>query len=65
MTKRFCNKCGKEIDNCYDGAHVEHKFGYGSMKDGLNFELDLCNECLDEVADKIVEMCKHSPIDGF
>lgn len=49
MTKKICNKCGKEMDpwDCISGFHVEMELGFGSKYDGCLVELDLCNNCLD------------------
>lgn len=65
MTRRFCNKCGKEIltrINSCDNFHFSYRFGYGSRYDECTLELDLCCECLDEVVDGLRKSCKYEPI---
>ena len=63
MTKRICNKCGKEFD-IYDDFHLEYRFGYGSIKDGEKLEIDLCCSCLDELTESLISNFKYSPIAG-
>lgn len=49
-----CDKCGK-TDTDEDGYIVTDinpfsiGFGYGSKRDGEKWEIDLCDDCLDEV----------------
>ena len=61
MTKRICNKCGKEIE-FYNDFSLGYRFGYESRHDGDTLNIDLCGACLDEEVEGMVERFKHSPL---
>lgn len=62
MTKRFCNKCGKEIEQ-YNTFHVDYNMGYESNEfDGMRLNLDLCGKCLDEAIGRLVAECEYNPV---
>ena len=63
MTKiiRLCNKCGKEIRE-YDDFNISYQYGYGSLHDGDNLNLDLCNVCLDEITTYLINNCTINPV---
>ena len=47
----ICNKCSKDVTDLNDlhpCVHISHFFGYGSSKDGMLHEFDLCYRCYDE-----------------
>ncbi len=52
-----CDRC--KAENEIDGVdqpdmiEVRHEFGYGSSKDGIHMEFDLCENCLDEIIKKM------------
>ena len=60
MANGVCNKCGRALDmwDKISGMHVEMELGYGSKYDGDFLHLELCNKCLDELA----ESCAINPI---
>lgn len=63
-SKVTCNMCGREIymwdeDN---GFSIDTRFGYGSKRDGEKIQLDLCCNCMDKVADYVIQKCKINPI---
>lgn len=58
MTKRFCNKCGKEIDEHYENISIKKRIGYGSVHDDDDMDLNLCCECLDEMIAWLRPQCK-------
>ncbi len=48
-----CNKCGKALQEKNsivreDYLHICTEWGYFSKKDGLIWEIDLCEECADK-----------------
>ena len=48
----FCDKCGCDIgfdsNPCLiKGAFVHVDFGYGSNKDSLDYEFEICDDCFD------------------
>lgn len=64
MKQTVCNMCGKTFD-MEDEANdftLYARFGYGSKRDGDNFNLDLCCECCDKFVDELVEKCKVDPV---
>lgn len=63
MTKviRLCNMCGKEIES-YNEFNINYQFGYESLHDGENLNLDLCGECLDKITQYLLDNCKISPL---
>ena len=64
MTKYLCNICGKELDDLDRQAFLSFNrvMTYGSKHDGECIQLDLCCNCFDNLLDKLLPMCKHSPI---
>ena len=58
--KRFCNRCGKELDffDLQQDFSIHKKIGYGSVYDGCAVDYHLCCECFDKEA----EQCKVFPI---
>lgn len=63
MTKvtRLCNMCGKEIDE-YCDFNISYRFGYGSIRDGDNIDIDLCNSCLDTFVTNLRNEFKIDPL---
>ena len=60
-----CNMCGKSYRLDPKREHhftCSHEFGYGSRIDGDRLDLDICPKCEDEFADKVIAMCKVSPM---
>lgn len=59
----ICNKC-KRIFPDLDGygMRVQYQFGYGSKRDGDLFDLTVCNECADAIADAVAQVCAINPI---
>ena len=57
----YCNKCGKQIDQCnnYLGLSVHCAVGYGSDYDGDVLDLDLCSQC----TDNLINSCVISPVE--
>jgi len=59
ITARFCDKCNNRItfSNSEDqmkadteySASLVFNFGYWSNQDGVNFELDFCDKCGEEL----------------
>lgn len=61
MKKAICNMCGKEFSfwDKQEDFHIYSDYvGYGSKYDESTLELDLCCDCMD----KIIDMCKISPV---
>lgn len=57
-----CNFCGKPLD-LYDMNQrlvIHTRLGYGSKYDGETVAFHMCCECFD----KLIEICKISPITG-
>lgn len=54
-----CDVCGKSckdhIDNI-ESALLSAYWGYSSKKDGLNYEVDLCENCFDKVLEFIAKI---------
>lgn len=47
----ICNKCGDSEEGYYVGCQsVTFDFGYGSYFDGEQWELELCDSCIKELA---------------
>lgn len=59
----LCDKCGKSLKHgtgefaCYEGTRLHGGFGYGSDKDGIEIEFDICDQCYDD----FIGSFKHSP----
>ena len=51
-----CNKCGQAKNT----THINISFGYGSKFDTEAWQLNLCDDCLEE----FVEKCSYTP-QGF
>ena len=49
MRKFFCDKCGKELDECeaQNQPIINMVPGYGSQYDMSRVTVDLCHNCLD------------------
>lgn len=62
MMKTICNMCDKEFA-MGDDFSINHQFGYGSVHDGDDISVDLCNPCLDKLATFLIENCVHNPIE--
>jgi len=60
MIIKKCNKCGKDSKNNFE---VKYRFDYGSKRDGDYFLLHMCDKCLDEFADNMIEVCVHNPVE--
>ena len=61
MGKKYCNKCGRELDvwDLQEDFTISiPEIGYGSLHDGCSLELRLCCRCMDKLIDK----CKISPV---
>lgn len=58
--KMYCNKCGKEMDfwDKQEEFSIHTHCGYGTKFDGSHLELDLCCDCMEELADS----CKIPPV---
>ena len=58
--KMYCNKCGKEMDfwDKQEEFSIHTHCGYGTKFDGSDLELDLCCDCMEELADG----CKIPPV---
>lgn len=56
-----CNKCGKSVqtawDSCREGTRMCANFDYGSAKDGVIEEFDICDRCYDD----FIATFKHKP----
>ena len=52
----ICNKCGETIDSTWGGNHAQlfADWGYGSKKDGLMEESQICEKCYDEFTDSFI-----------
>ena len=46
-----CNKCKKKEKNISfpEIETFRHSFGYGTNKDGLTYEFELCSDCFDKI----------------
>jgi hypothetical protein len=55
MKKIFCDSCEIEINN-NDYVSISHQFGYGSQRDGDHVEIDLCENCLDQLETSIKQI---------
>lgn len=60
----LCDKCGKSIHLAtvndwvqVEGGEATFEFGYGSVKDGTSFKVELCDTCCDEFYNSL----KHKP----
>lgn len=59
----ICNKCGRKEKADYDGldtgniSNIELSFGFGSKFDLEQWEMDICDECLEEWVSEF----KHKP----
>lgn len=59
----ICNKCKKvfpDLDGY--GMRIQYTFGYGSKRDDDLFDLTVCNECADDIADAVAKICAVNPI---
>jgi len=43
----ICNRCGQHFST-YNGMSLHTQLGYGTIYDGSEFQLDICDECLDD-----------------
>ena len=61
--KRFCNKCGKELDewDVQEDFSIFRHLGYGTRHDGETLLLQMCCECMD----KLIDECEVSPITEY
>ena len=62
----ICNKCKRvfpDLDGY--GLRTQFRFGYGSKYDGDLFDMTICNDCADSVAEALVNLCAVSPIVRF
>lgn len=56
VDKIYCDSCGKDctitcpVDE-YEYASIEATWGYFSNQDGLQFDIQICEKCFDEVID--------------
>lgn len=64
MITRYCNYCGKQIDNKddYQHHHIYIPMWYGSKYDGDDVQADLCLECTDKLIDFLRPLCKYDPV---
>ena len=53
MTKKFCDKCGKEIDKSkkHGGLEVSLMLSYGKL--GPEYQFDLCDSCIVELLSQL------------
>lgn len=59
----ICNRCKKIFPDLEGyGMRVQYQFGYGSIHDGDMFDLTVCNECVDSIANAVSNVCAISPI---
>ena len=59
----ICNKCKRVFPDLEGyGMRLRYQFGYGSKYDGDMFDLTVCNECADTVAEAVEKICAYSPI---
>lgn len=66
MRKFFCDKCGKELNECEAQAQpvIDMVPGYGSQYDMSCVTVDLCHNCLDSFL-KSLPNFKPSDTPGF
>jgi NAD-dependent SIR2 family protein deacetylase len=57
----MCNKCGKII-NKKQTFDFTYTYGYNSKRDMDVLKLNLCDECLDELTDKLIAECQVKPV---
>ena len=60
MTDKYCNKCGRKLDDWDMMADfsISRVMPYGSKYDGDFVDVHLCCDCMDELVDD----CKISPV---
>lgn len=59
----ICNRCKKVVpDAVGDGMKIQYHFQYGSQYDGDIFDMAICKDCADVIADKIRENCQIDPL---
>lgn len=62
----ICNCCKKIFPHIQDsGMKLHYRFKYGSLHDGDVFDMTICDECADKVAEKIESICQISPLITF
>lgn len=59
----ICNKCGKKLveENEIlkeDYIHIKKEWGYFSKKDGIVWELNLCEQCADLLDEELMNPAK-------
>lgn len=47
------------------GLRTQFRFGYGSKHDGDLFDMTICNDCVDTIAETMANLCEVSPIVQF
>lgn len=52
MIKIFCDKCDEQIRE-ERLVRIKHTFSYGSPRDGDTIELDLCEDCLQDILSEL------------
>jgi len=59
----ICNRCKKVVpDVVGDGMRIKYQFKYGSQYDGDFFDMAICKDCADVIADKIRDSCQIDPL---
>jgi hypothetical protein len=48
MIKIFCDKCEEQIRK-ESVVKIQHTFGYGSPRDGDMIEIELCEDCFQDI----------------
>lgn len=63
MVKRYCNKCGQEMDfwDLQENFSIHTQFGYGTRYDGSKLNLNLCCGCMEQ----LIKSCVISPVEDF
>lgn len=62
----ICNKCKRVFPDLEGyGLRTQFRFGYGSKHDGDLFDMTICNDCVDAIAETMANLCEVSPIVQF
>jgi hypothetical protein len=52
MIKILCDKCTQEIKS-ENVVKIQHTFGYSSPRDGDTVEIELCEDCFQDIINEL------------